>query len=105
MSPIEEQLHAALDSLHTRDDFARFVRLLVASRSEPGPPWENATLDAFLTALSVAAENLENFYAMLPRKLLATSSLQRGRRSRDCSFRRGAHKGASSGAVNVGAAV
>ena len=62
MSPIEEQLHAALDSLHTRDDFARFVRLLVASRNEPGPPWENATLDAFLTALSVAAENLENFY-------------------------------------------
>ena len=62
MSPIEEQLHAALDTLNTRDDFARFVRLLVASRNEPGPPWENATLDAFLTALSVAAENLENFY-------------------------------------------
>ena len=95
MSPVEEQLHAALDSLHTRDDFVRFVRLLVASHNEPGPPWENATLDAFLTALSAAAENLE-ISMTLPRMLLATSSLQRGRRLRDCSFRRGAHGGGSS---------
>lgn len=62
MSPIEEQLHAALDSLETRDDFVRFMRLLIASCNEPGPPWENATLPAFLTAFSQATENLEHYY-------------------------------------------
>ena len=62
MSPIEEQLHAALDSLETRDDFVRFVNLLVTSCHEPGPPWENATLATFLIAFSQAAESLEHFY-------------------------------------------
>ena len=40
MSPTEEKLHAALDSLHTREDFVLFVELLVESFKEPGPPWE-----------------------------------------------------------------
>jgi hypothetical protein len=62
MSPVEEKLHDALDALHTRDDFARFVELLVESFGEPGPPWENATLDSFLAALADAAMNLEKYY-------------------------------------------
>jgi hypothetical protein len=62
MSPAEEKLHAVLDSLHTRDDFVRFVELLVESFKEPGPPWENATIDSFLTALAEAAKKLEKYY-------------------------------------------
>jgi hypothetical protein len=62
MSPIEEKLHAALDSLETRDDFVRFVRLLVESFREPGAPWENAAMESFLSALASAAQNLENYY-------------------------------------------
>jgi len=62
MSPAEEKLHAALDSLHTRDDFVRFVQLLVESFNEPGPQWENASVDSFLTALAEAAMNLESYY-------------------------------------------
>jgi hypothetical protein len=62
MSPAEEKLHAALDSLHTRDDFVRFVELLVESFKEPGPEWENATMDRFLVALAQAARNLEKYY-------------------------------------------
>ncbi len=62
MSPAEEKLHFALDSLHTRDDFVRFVQLLVESLREPGPPWENATLESFLLALAQAARNLEHHY-------------------------------------------
>ena len=62
MSPAEEKLHAALDSLHTRDDFVRFVELLLESFKEPGPPWENATMESFLGALAQAARNLETYY-------------------------------------------
>lgn len=62
MSPIEEKLHAALDSLQTRDDFVRFVRLLVESFREPGAPWQNASMEAFLSALASAAQNLEDYY-------------------------------------------
>jgi len=62
MSPAEEKLHAVLDTLHTRDDFVRFVELLVESFNEPGPPWENATMQSFLLALAHAAQNLESYY-------------------------------------------
>jgi hypothetical protein len=62
MSPVEEKLHAALDSLHTRNDFVRFVELLVESLNEPGPPWENSTMESFLMALAQAARNLEQYY-------------------------------------------
>jgi hypothetical protein len=62
MSPAEEKLHAALDSLDTRDDFVRFVELLLESFKEPGPPWENATMESFLGALAQAARNLETYY-------------------------------------------
>ena len=62
MSPAEEKLHAVLDSLHTRDDFVRFVELLVESFKEQGPPWENATMESFLTALAQATKNLETYY-------------------------------------------
>ena len=62
MSPVEEKLHLALDSLHTRDDFVRFVDLLVESFREPGSPWENATMESFLTALAQATRNLERYY-------------------------------------------
>ena len=64
MSPAEEKLHAALDTLHTRDDFVRFLELLAESFNEPGPPWENATLESFLFALANAARNLESYYDM-----------------------------------------
>lgn len=62
MSPIEEQLHAALDTLRTRDDFVRFLQLLVDSFKEPGPPWDNATIDSFLAELAHAASKLETYY-------------------------------------------
>ena len=62
MSPVEEQLHAALDTLRTRDDFVRFVSLLVESLNEPGPPWDNATLEAFLVALAQSTRKLERYY-------------------------------------------
>jgi len=62
MSPIEEKLHLILDSLRTRDDFVRFVELLVESFNEPGPPWENATIESFLLALARATRNLEQYY-------------------------------------------
>jgi len=62
MSPTEEKLHAALDSLHTRDDFVRFVELLVESFNEPGPTWENSSMESFLLALAQAARNLEQYY-------------------------------------------
>jgi len=62
MSPIEEKLHTVLDALHTRDDFVRFVELLVESFNEPGRPWENATMQSFLLALAHAAKNLETYY-------------------------------------------
>jgi hypothetical protein len=62
MSPAEEKLHAALDSLHTREDFVRFVELLVESFKEPGPEWENATMERFLAALAQAARDLETYY-------------------------------------------
>jgi hypothetical protein len=62
MSPAEEKLHAVLDSLHTRDDFVRFVELLVESFNEPGPAWENSTMDSFLAALADATRNLEQYY-------------------------------------------
>ena len=62
MSPAEEKLHAALDSLHTRDDFVRFVELMVESFNEPGPAWENSTMESFLVALAHAARNLEDYY-------------------------------------------
>ena len=62
MSPVEEKLHTALDALHTRDDFVRFVELLVESFNEPGPPWENATMQSFLLALAHSARNLETHY-------------------------------------------
>jgi len=62
MSPIEEKLHAALDSLQTRDDFVQFVRLLVESFREPGAPWENSSMESFLSALALAAGNLEDYY-------------------------------------------
>ena len=62
MSPAEEKLHAALDSLRTRDDFVRFVELLVESFKEPGPGWENATMERFLVSLAQAARNLEKYY-------------------------------------------
>ena len=59
MSPIEAKLHDALDHLKTRDDFVKFVELLVASRNEPGAPWENSDIDAFLTSLARTARELE----------------------------------------------
>ena len=62
MSPAEERLHVVLDSLHTRDDFVRFVELLVESFKEPGPPWENASMESFLAALAQAAKSLETYY-------------------------------------------
>ena len=62
MSPAEERLHVALYSLRTRDDFVRFVELLVESFRESGPPWENATLESFLAALARSATNLEDYY-------------------------------------------
>jgi hypothetical protein len=62
MSPVEEKLHVALDSLHTREDFVRFVELLVESFNEPGPSWENATMERSLAALAQAAKNLETYY-------------------------------------------
>ena len=62
MSPTEEKLHAVLDTLHTRDDFVRFVELLIESFNEPGPKWENATMPSFLHALAQAARNLETYY-------------------------------------------
>jgi pyrroline-5-carboxylate reductase len=62
MSPVEEKLHAVLDALHTRDDFVRFVELLVESFKESGAPWENATMESFLAALAQAAKNLETYY-------------------------------------------
>lgn len=61
MSPTEEKLHAVLDSLHTRDDFVRFVELLIESFNEPRP-WDNATMAPFLAALADAAKNLESYY-------------------------------------------
>ena len=61
MSPIEEKLHAVLDSRHTRDDFVRFVELLIESFNEPRP-WDNATMAPFLAALADAAKNLESYY-------------------------------------------
>ena len=62
MSPTEEKLHAVLDTLHTRDDFVRFLEVLAESFNEPGPPWENATMESFLSALADAARNLETYY-------------------------------------------
>jgi len=62
MSPAEEKLHAALDSLRTRDDFVRFLELLVESFKEPGPPWQNAAMESFLAALAEATRNLEKYY-------------------------------------------
>ena len=62
MSPVEEQLHTALDSLRTREDFVRFLVLLVESFNEPGAPWDNATVDSFLKALAQATSNLEHYY-------------------------------------------
>jgi hypothetical protein len=62
MSPAEQELHAVLDSLHTRDDFVRFVELLVESLKEPGPEWENATIERFLSALARATRALETYY-------------------------------------------
>ena len=62
MSPAEEKLHAVLDTLHTRDDFVRFVELLIESFNEPGQPWENATMQSFLLALAHVARNLETYY-------------------------------------------
>ena len=56
------RLHATLDSLHTRDDFVRFVELLVKSFNEPGPAWENSTIESFLKALAHCARNLEQYY-------------------------------------------
>ena len=66
MSPVEEKLHAALDALHTRDDFVRFVTLLVESFREPGAPWENAGIDAFLAALAQSTASLETYYDSAP---------------------------------------
>ena len=62
MSPTEEKLHAALDTLQTRNDFVQFVRLLVESFREPGAPWENSSMESFLSALALAASNLEDYY-------------------------------------------
>jgi len=62
MSPVEEKLHAALDSLRTRDDFVHFVELMAESFNEPGPPWINATMDLFLIALADATRNLERYF-------------------------------------------
>ena len=62
MSPAEEKLHTVLDTLHTRDDFVQVVELLVESFNEPGPPWENTTMQSFLLALAHAARNLETYY-------------------------------------------
>ena len=62
MSPTEEKLHAVLDTLNSRDDFVRFVELLVESFNEPGPSWENATMQSFLLALAHATRNLETYY-------------------------------------------
>jgi hypothetical protein len=62
MSPAEEKLHTALDSLRTRDDFVRFVELLIESFNDTGPPWDNATMESFLAALAEAAKSLETYY-------------------------------------------
>jgi hypothetical protein len=62
MSPTEEKLDTVLDTLHTRDDFVRFVELLVESFNGPGPPWENATMQSFLLALAHAARSLQTYY-------------------------------------------
>jgi len=62
MSPVEEKLHAVMDTLRTRDDFVRFVELMVESFDEPGSPWENATMQSFLLALASVARNLEGYY-------------------------------------------
>jgi hypothetical protein len=62
LSPVEAKLHAALDSLSTRDDFARFVDLLVESFEEPGQAWQNATMASFLVALAQATRRLEKYY-------------------------------------------
>jgi hypothetical protein len=62
MSPVEERLHDALDSLHSRDDFVRFLELLVESFGEPGSPWQNASMESSLVALARATTDLEKFY-------------------------------------------
>ena len=61
MSPAEEKLHDALESLHTRDDFVRFVELMIASYREDAP-WDNSTMEAFLRGLADAARQLEAYY-------------------------------------------
>lgn len=62
MSPIEEKLHDALDHLKTRDDFVRFVELLIVSYTEESSPWVNASIESFLAALAQAAKQLEAYY-------------------------------------------
>ena len=60
--PLGVELSRALDSLHTRDDFVHFVALLMESFRDPGARWENSTIESFLTALALAARNLEHYY-------------------------------------------
>jgi hypothetical protein len=62
MSPIEMKLHDALESLETRDDFVKFVELLVSSHKEPDAPWENSSIETFLSGLARAARELEASY-------------------------------------------
>lgn len=63
MSPTEEKLHNALDTLRTRDDFVRFVELMIASYREREPgAWGNSSMESFLAALADAARQLETYY-------------------------------------------
>jgi hypothetical protein len=52
----------ARDTIRTREDLARFVRLLRDDLLQNGDAWENPTLDRYLEALGAWVADLEGYF-------------------------------------------
>jgi hypothetical protein len=59
MSPEIEQV---AETIRSKQDFERFLHLLLRDCHESGGAWENASLPDYLAALSGFVRDLEGFY-------------------------------------------
>jgi hypothetical protein len=49
-------------NVKSRDDFAKFIRALVADFDQQPDSWENATLGSFLEAMSAWVTDMDGYY-------------------------------------------
>jgi len=56
------ELHELVETITTRDDLVRFIRILLQDLRDHGKDWENPTLERYLDALAAWTGNMEGYF-------------------------------------------